>query len=152
MKKGSLLLVEDNPDDEALVVRSLQRLEFVESVTVARDGEEAIERLIGNGSAVAPSPPTVVLLDIKLNGRNGLDVLAAVRENRRTRHLPVVMFTSSDEESDRARTYELGANSYVCKPLSLRELKATIAMLGEYWVRKNQPPPDVAHPGAGSPR
>ena len=143
MKDGPILLVEDNPDDEALILRSLRKSNIANNVTVARDGAEALAYIFGTGAHAESGPfkPVVVLLDIKLPKINGLEVLERIRANERTRQLPVVILTSSDEETDIARSYELGCNSYVRKPVEFGDFSEAIRKLGLYWLVLNEPPP-----------
>jgi CheY-like chemotaxis protein len=136
-----LLLVEDNPDDEALTIRALRRVNVGNEVVVVRDGVEALEYLLGTGSGSDARPmPQVVLLDIKLPKLDGLEVLRRLRADPRTKVLPVVILTSSSEEEDRVRSYELGANSFVRKPVDFSQFAQAVAQLGLYWLLLNQPP------------
>ncbi len=144
MKAKSILLVEDNPQDEMLILRALRKINLANGVDVARDGQQALDYLFGEGEFAARAgaePPTVVLLDIGLPRISGLDVLARLRADRRTRLQPVVILTSSDEERDRLRSYQNGANSFVRKPLDFSEFAETVARLGIYWIATNEPPP-----------
>ena len=133
-----ILLVEDNPDDEALTKRALKANNIGNEVMVARDGEEAIEYLFGNDSR---EPPAVILLDLKLPKVDGLEVLKRIRESQRTRLLPVVILTSSKEEQDIVSGYSLGANSYVRKPVDFDEFVRATSQLGMYWLLLNEQPP-----------
>lgn len=126
-----LLLVEDNPDDEELTLRSLKQCKLANEIRVARDGVEAIGMLHGESSDPLPA---VVLLDLKLPKLDGLGVLKRIREHPRTRTLPVVVLTSSAEDSDILATYDLGANSYVRKPVQMDEFARATAQLGLYWT------------------
>lgn len=146
MKAKSILLVEDNPQDELLILRALKKVSLANEVEVVRDGQQAIDHLFGVGEFAASANaelPAVVLLDIGLPRISGLEVLARLRANERTRLLPVVMLTSSDEERDRLKSYEEGANSFVRKPLDFAEFAETVARLGIYWLATNQPPPSA---------
>lgn len=139
-----ILLVEDNPDDEALTLRALEKNNILNEVVVARDGAEALDYLFGTGAHAGRDlgePPQVVLLDLKLPKLSGLDVLRRIRENERTRLQPVVILTSSAEEQDMIAGYGLGANSYVCKPVGFAEFSEAIRQLGLYWLVTNQAPP-----------
>jgi two-component system response regulator len=139
-----ILLVEDNPDDEALTVRALNKHKVVNQVVVARDGVAALEYLFGEGAYAGRDTkdmPQVVLLDLKLPKLDGLGVLRRVRGDERTKLLPVVILTSSNEEQDRINGYGLGANSYVRKPVDFEEFVAAAAQLGLYWLVLNAPPP-----------
>ncbi len=141
MALQSILLVEDNPDDELLTLRALARANIANDVVVARDGAEAVDILFGaDGSEPIPLP-RVVLLDLKLPKIDGLEVLRRVRADERTRLLPVVILTSSSEERDVIEGYELGANSYVRKPIDFGEFAAAVAKLGLYWLLINEAPP-----------
>jgi two-component system, response regulator len=140
-----ILLVEDNPSDEELTLRALQKSNILNPVTVARDGVEALDYLLGRGKhAAAPPPlPSVVLLDLKLPKINGLEVLRALRSEQRTRLLPVVVLSSSNEERDLLASYELGANSYVRKPVDFGQFLDAARQLGQYWLSVNQSPPEA---------
>ncbi|SRR6056297_2131133 len=147
MRDRCLLLVEDNPQDELLTLRALRKANLVNPVEVTRDGQQALDFLLGQGEfadrALEPLP-LVVLLDLKLPKLSGVEVLERLRANERTRLLPVVILTSSDESADRLRAYEVGANSFVRKPVGFAEFAETIARLGVYWVATNEP----VEPGA----
>jgi CheY-like chemotaxis protein len=139
-----ILLVEDNPDDEALTLRALRKANVRNEVVVAHDGVEALEYLLGRNAPSRPGVallPQVVLLDLKLPRVDGLEVLRRLRENERTRFLPVVILTSSNEEEDRIAGYKLGANSYVRKPVEFAQFAEAVRQLGLYWLVLNQPPP-----------
>jgi two-component system response regulator len=136
-----ILLVEDDPDHEALTVRALRRNRFVSEIVVARDGAEALEYLIGPSSQDPPAPrrlPAFVLLDLKLPRVDGLEVLRQVRDNDRTRLVPIVILTSSDEEKDMIEGYSLGANSFVRKPVDFTEFTEAARQLSQYWLVLNQ--------------
>jgi CheY-like chemotaxis protein len=140
----SILLVEDNDQDLMLIMRSLRKVNLANGVDVVRDGQQALDYLFAEGEFAARAGqdlPTVVLLDIGLPRVSGLEVLEALRANDRTRVLPVVILTSSDEDRDRLRGYQGGANSFVRKPLDFNEFAETVARLGIYWLAINQPPP-----------
>jgi CheY-like chemotaxis protein len=139
-----ILLVEDNPDDEALTLRALRKANVRNEVVVAHDGVEALDYLFGRGDSSSPdmtSLPQVVLLDLKLPRVDGLEVLRRLREDDRTRLLPVVILTSSNEEEDRIAGYKLGANSYVRKPVEFGHFAEAVRQLGLYWLLLNEPPP-----------
>lgn len=141
----TILLVEDNPQDEMLILRALRKVNLANEVQVVRDGQQALDYLFREGEFGArsgPDLPTVVLLDINLPRVSGLDVLSRLRANESTHLLPVVILTSSDEERDRLRSYESGANSFVRKPLDFAEFAETVARLGVYWLAINKPPLD----------
>ena len=140
MRDGVILLVEDNPDDEALTIRALRRNNIANDLFVARDGAEALEYLFGTASA-SPPLPAVVLLDLKLPKVDGLEVLRRIRSEPGTRLLPVVVLTSSSEERDLVDSYSLGANSYVRKPVDFVQFTEAVRQLGVYWLLLNEPPP-----------
>jgi CheY-like chemotaxis protein len=139
-----ILLVEDNPDDEALTLRALRAAGVRYEVVVARDGVEALDYLFGTGRHAGRDIgllPQVVLLDLKLPRLDGLEVLRRIRSDERTRLLPVVILTSSTEDRDRIEGYRLGANSYVRKPVDVGQFAEAVRQLGLYWLLLNQPPP-----------
>lgn len=143
-ERKSILLVEDNDQDLMLIMRSLRKVNLANGVDVVRDGQQALDYLFAQGEfaeRVGQELPTVVLLDIGLPRVSGLEVLEALRADERTRVLPVVILTSSDEDRDRLRGYQGGANSFVRKPLDFNEFAETVARLGIYWLAINQPPP-----------
>jgi two-component system response regulator len=140
--KPVILLVEDSADDVELTRRALRRSGMDVDLVVAGDGEVALDLLLGRGQP--PLKPSVVLLDLKLPRVGGIEVLERLRANPGTRRQPVVVLTSSDEESDRARSYDLGANSYVRKPLVYGDFVQAAERLGVYWVLMNRPPPGPA--------
>jgi two-component system response regulator len=144
MKNKVIMLVEDNPDDEALTVRALKKNKIVNEVVVVRDGVEALDYLFGEGAHAGrdmKDMPELVLLDLKLPKLDGLGVLRRLRADDRTRLLPVVILTSSNEEQDRVNGYGLGANSYVRKPVDFDTFVSAAAQLGMYWLVLNEPPP-----------
>ena len=138
MTEKVILLVEDNPDDEALMLRAFQRSKLANRIDVARDGAEALAYLIGPS---ARPVPTLVILDLKLPKVDGLEVLRRLRGEERTRTLPVVVLTSSREEQDLVESYRLGANSYVRKPVDFMQFADATQTLGLYWLVVNEPPP-----------
>lgn len=141
MPNASILLVEDNPDHEALTIRALKKAHVLNDIIVAHDGAEALELLFGVEGGRAPVPlPQLVLLDLKLPKVDGLEVLRRMRENPRTRLIPVVVLTSSDEEGDVVKSYRLGANSYVCKPVDFVQFMEATKQLGLYWLVLNEAP------------
>lgn len=143
---GVILLVEDNPDDEALTVRALKKNNIKNEVFVAHDGEEALDYLFKTGKhhgKDSQAVPQLILLDLKLPKVDGLDVLRELRANERTKLLPVVILTSSTEEQDRLKGYDLGANSYVRKPVDFNEFIEAVRQLGLYWLILNERPPLV---------
>jgi len=143
MKTNVILLVEDNPQDELLILRALKKANLANRIDVVRDGQQAVDYLFNQGAFQqpgAPEPPVVVLLDISLPRLSGLEVLRIIRADERTKLQPVVILTSSDEEQDRLRSYQNGANSFVRKPLDFTEFVETVSRLGVYWVAINEPP------------
>ena len=135
-----LLLVEDNPDDEMLCIRALQRGKVQGRTVVARDGIEAIDYLFGTGPYAGGAPPPLpdwVLLDLNMPRMNGFEVLRALRGHERTRLLPVIILTTSVDEADVSRGYACGANSYVRKVVDFREFSEAVELLGTYWTRVN---------------
>ena len=144
MDNKVILLVEDNPRDEALTLRALKKSNIVNDVVVARDGVEALDYFFGTGKHADDPPvmPQLVLLDLKLPKVDGLEVLRKIRENDTTRRLPVVIFTSSSEEEDMIKSYELGANSYVRKPVESEQFAEATKQLGLYWLLLNEPAPN----------
>ncbi len=138
-----ILLVEDDPDHELLTIRALNKSHIANDVRVARDGEEALALLFGDGPGALATLPQVVLLDLKLPKVEGLEVLRRIRENERTRMLPVVVLTSSDEESDIVRSYKLGVNSYIRKPVNFKDFAEATIQLGLYWLVLNECPPNL---------
>lgn len=143
MHNTIILLVEDNPQDELLILRALKKANVANRIDIVRDGQQAVDYLFNQGEFAQPEGrelPMVVLLDINLPRLSGLEVLHILRADQRTKLLPVVILTSSDEERDRLRSYENGANSFVRKPLDFAEFAETVARLGVYWVAVNEPP------------
>jgi two-component system response regulator len=146
VSESYILLVEDNPDDEELALLSLRRNNFPHAVTVLRDGVEAVEFLHCVGRYAGRDPtlmPVVVLLDLKLPKLDGLGVLKKLRADDRTRHLPVVVLTSSSQDADIAESYRLGANSYVRKPVEFTAFVEAIGRIGAYWTQFNRAPPAI---------
>ena len=140
----AILLVEDNPDDEALTLRALRKNNISNEIVVARDGVEALDYLFGTGAHAGRDvrqQPQVVLLDLKLPKVDGLEVLRRLRADPRTKLQPVVILTSSNEEIDRVQGYALGANSYVRKPVDFHQFTEAVRQLGLYWLLLNEPPP-----------
>ena len=141
---ATILLVEDNPDDEALTLRAFAKNKLTNDIVVVRDGVEAIEWLFAEGRYAdrdVDVQPQVVLLDLKLPKIDGLEVLRRIRENPHTKLLPVIILTTSEEESDRLNGYSLGANSYIRKPVDFAQFTEAIRQLGLYWLVLNEPPP-----------
>jgi two-component system, response regulator len=140
-----ILLVEDNADDEALTRRSFKKNNILNEVVVAHDGVEALDYLFGTGAYAGrelTNLPQVILLDLKLPKVDGLEVLRRIRAEERTRLLPVVILTSSNEEQDLIKGYALGANSYVRKPVDFDQFNEAVKALGLYWLVLNEAPPN----------
>ena len=138
-----ILLVEDNPNDLELTLVALEKSQLANEVIIARDGQEAIDYLAceGEWKERAPGNPAVILLDLKLPKVDGLEVLDMIRSNAALKSIPVVMLTSSREEQDLVRSYELGVNAFVVKPVGFREFFDAIQDLGVFWAILNEPPP-----------
>jgi two-component system response regulator len=139
-----ILLVEDNPDDAELTKRAFEESKILSQIVVAPDGEQALNYLFATGSYLDRDPrvmPDVVLLDLNLPKVDGLGVLHRMRSDIRTRRLPVVVLTSSNEESDIIRSYDLGANSFVQKPVDFAQFLNAAQQLGLYWLGLNTAPP-----------
>lgn len=134
-----ILLVEDNPDDEALALRALKKGGFADELVVARDGVEALNYLL-DPEKVSDELPALVLLDINLPKLNGLEVLKRLRKNRATQRMPVVMLSSSKEEQDISNSYEYGCNSYIRKPVDFKEFSTMILHIERYWLCLNEVP------------
>ena len=137
-----ILLVEDNPQDAEITLRALKRANFANRVQWLKDGEEALEFLFSEGAFEdQPRPrPRVMLLDIKMPKVDGIEVLRRIKADTRTKTLPVVMLTSSHEETDLVRSYDLGVNSYLVKPVDFQRFSEEVARIGYYWVAMNQIP------------
>jgi CheY-like chemotaxis protein len=149
MSNKMILLVEDNPDDEALTLRAFDKNKITNEVVVVRDGAEALEWLFADGAYAnrdVSDHPEVILLDLKLPKVDGLEVLRRIRADQRTKLLPVIILTTSEEESDRLAGYSLGANSYIRKPVDFSQFIEAVRQLGLYWLVLNEAPPDP--PGA----
>jgi two-component system, response regulator len=143
MREKVILLVEDNPDDEALTLRALKKNDIRNQVVVARDGAQALEYLFGTGERKERDPevsPQLVLLDLKLPRVDGLEVLRRIRADERTRLLPVVILTSSKEQRDLVEGYGYGANSYIRKPVDFGQFVEAVRQLGLYWLVLNETP------------
>jgi two-component system, response regulator len=142
LTRKTILLVEDNPNDEELTLLALRKSNIMNEVIVAHDGEEALELLLGpKVERDNDSLPAVVLLDLKLPKIDGIQVLRQIRSHSRTRRLPVVVLTSSKEERDLADVYDLGANSFLYKPVDFEKFTEAVGHLGMYWVLFNEVPP-----------
>jgi len=145
MTNKHILLVEDHPDDEELTMRALKKNNIMNEVVVARDGVEALEYLFGTGAYAGRDMnvmPQIILLDLKLPKIDGLEVLRRLRADDRTKFLPVVVLTSSKEEQDIVKSYQLGANSYVRKPVDFQEFSGAVQNLGLYWLILNESAPE----------
>jgi two-component system response regulator len=146
MPDKMILIVEDDPDDEALTLRALKQNNIVNDIVVARDGAEALDYLFASGTYTGRDlniMPQIILLDLKLPKIDGLEVLRRLRTDERTKRLPVVILTSSNEESDVVNSYVSGANSYVRKPIVFQEFLDTVRQVGTYWVQLNEAPPPL---------
>jgi two-component system, response regulator len=144
MAEKTILLVEDNPDDEELTTRALRQAKIANEIVVARDGSEAIEFLFGQGRHAGrdlSQMPAVILLDLKLPKLSGLEVLQRLRADERTKLIPTVILTSSSEDEDMVKSYKWGANSYVRKPVEFGAFVHAVSQLGMYWMLLNQAPP-----------
>jgi len=144
MESKTILLVEDNPDDEALTLRALKKNNIMNEVAVARDGAEALDYLFFRNAYAGRDPhkqPALTLLDLKLPKVDGLEVLKQIRANPATQLLPVVILTSSKEEQDLVNGYRLGANSYIRKPVDFNQFMDAVRNLGLYWLVLNEAPP-----------
>jgi two-component system response regulator len=143
MDNRTILLVEDNPDDVELTLRAFAKNRLAEDIVVARDGAEALDYLFATGVHEGRDPsslPRMVLLDLQLPKIDGLEVLRRLRADSRTRRLPVIVLTSSREHQDILRSYDLGANSFVRKPVDFVEFIEAARQLGMYWLGLNEPP------------
>jgi CheY-like chemotaxis protein len=146
MEEKMILLVEDNPDDEALTLRAFRKNNMGNKIVVVRDGEEALDFLFRRGAYAGRNSneiPEIILLDLKLPKLDGLEVLRQIRADQRTRLLPVVILTSSKEEQDLIEGYSEGANSYVRKPVDFSQFLEAVRQLGLYWLVLNEPPPRI---------
>jgi two-component system, response regulator len=144
MSEHAILLVEDNAVDEELTLLALKKSKILNNVVVTRDGAEALDFLFAKNAYAgrdAKHGPQVVLLDLNLPKIGGLDVLRAIRADERTKLLPVVILTSSKEDKDLLAGYELGANSYIVKPVDFTQFAESVRQLGMYWLLLNQQPP-----------
>ena len=147
MSEKTILMVEDNPDDEEFTLRALHRAHVTNEIIVTRDGCEALDYLFGENQYAGRDLsllPAVILLDLKLPKLSGIDVLKRIRSEPATRFIPVVVLTSSNEDEDMLNSYESGANSYVRKPVEFAAFANAVARLGAYWMLLNEPAPRKA--------
>ena len=144
----SILLAEDNPNDVELTLSGLAELHLANEVAVVRDGAEVLDYLYSRGKFESRNNgnPAVLLLDLKMPRMDGLEVLGEIKANEKFRSIPVVMLTSSAQESDLVKSYQLGVNAYVVKPMDYREFINAIKRVGVFWAVVNEPPPEAAHP------
>lgn len=142
MTSRSIMLVEDNPDDEALTLRALKKNNILNEVNVARDGAEALAFLFP-GDGASATLPGLILLDLKLPKIDGLEVLRRIRADERTKIIPVVILTSSKQQEDVLASYQSGANSYVRKPVKFAEFAEVVGTLGVFWLLLNEPAPEL---------
>jgi two-component system response regulator len=143
MNNNPILLAEDNPDDQELALRAFSKSNLSNQIILAKDGVEALDYLFGRGQYAGdelPTLPAVALLDLKMPRKDGLEVLQEIRAHERTKYLPVVLLTSSKEEQDIVKSYRLGVNSYVRKPVDFNEFLKAIQQLGLYWLILNEAP------------
>jgi len=143
MVNKTIFLIEDNADDEALTLRALKKNQIMNTVVVARDGAEALEYLLGTDTQDEQQPrelPDVILLDLNLPKISGHEVLQQIRHHERTKLLPVIILTTSNEDEDKIKSYQYGANSYVRKSVSFEQFSETIRQLGLYWLQLNEVP------------
>jgi two-component system response regulator len=146
MNQAPILLVEDNPSDIELTIKALEKVQIKNNLVVAENGSEALDYLFGIGIYAGrdtSKPPAVVLLDLKLPGIDGLEVLKMIRLKSLTHRQPVIILTSSTEDSDLKTSYDLGVNSYIRKPVDFNEFTETIGHLVTYWLGFNETPPIV---------
>ncbi len=149
-KEVEILLVEDNPDDVELTLHALRQEKLANQVAIARDGEEALDFLFCRGphsGRTFANGPKVVLLDLKLPKVDGIEVLRQVKNDPRTKAIPVVILTSSREEKDMIHSYQLGVNAYIQKPVDFEQFRNVVKQLGLFWLVVNQPPPPSAFSG-----
>mgnify|MGYP000607405723 CR=1 FL=1 len=143
MNTKIVLLIEDNPSDERLTLRALRKNNIMNEVVVAYDGQEGLDFLFGEGKfsdRKGAQPPALIILDLKLPRVSGVEVLRRIREDERTRRLPVVVLTSSDDDSEVSTCYELGANSYVRKPVNFDQFQELVTQLVQYWFTVHSHP------------
>ena len=146
MKQKIIMLVEDNPSDIGLTQRALSKSHIANEMVVAEDGQDALDYLFAGGKYTGRDMseiPALILLDLKLPRVDGLEVLRRIRADERTRRIPVVILTTSKEEQDVAQSYDLGANSYIRKPVDFKQFVDSVERLGLYWLVMNEPPPPI---------
>lgn len=146
MSEKSILLVEDNPDDEELTLRAFRKNNILNEIVVARDGDEALQMLVGtntNPERTMRHLPAIILLDLNLPKVDGLGVLKVIRSHPTTLMIPVIVLTSSKEDQDVLKSYALGCNSYVRKPVDFSQFLEATRQLGLYWLVLNEPPPQM---------
>jgi two-component system response regulator len=141
MNNQPIFLVEDNPDDVMFTLRAFKKNNIGNEIIVATDGEKAIDLLLPEGGQAPPFSPAIVLLDVKLPKLSGMDVLERIRSDARTHSLPVIILTTSSEETDIINSYRLGANSFVRKPVDFDDFVHAASVLGVYWLAVNEPVP-----------
>lgn len=143
-----ILLAEDNPNDVELILAAFKEAHFLNEIQVTHDGEQALDFLFRRGAHAGRNgpPPAVILLDLKMPKVDGREVLRAVRADPQLRHIPVVILTSSREESDLLASYQLGANAFVVKPVDFQDFIAAVSRLGFFWALLNEPPPTDSRP------
>jgi two-component system response regulator len=138
-----ILLVEDNPDDQEMTLRALRKANLANHIHIARDGAEALELIFGEGAhdgRQMPRGPKLILLDLKLPKVDGMEVLARVKSDPRTKMIPVVVLTSSQQQRDLVESYKLGVNSYIVKPVNFEGFATAVGELGMYWLLLNETP------------
>ena len=140
MKRTEILLVEDDPSDIALTLHAFKMANIATNIHVVRDGVEALERIFGNGTDIPPQIPQIVLLDLKLPRLDGHEVLRRLKDDPRTRAIPVIVLTSSAEERDVMQTYKVGVNSYIVKPIDFDTFTEAVRDIGKYWLEINHAP------------
>ncbi len=140
---NDILLIEDNPHDVEMIISAFKENHIHVPVRSLKDGAEALDYLFGSDGFARKGPgvfPKVILLDLKLPKVNGLEILKKIRSDEKTRHIPVVILTSSNEEKDRMESYRLGVNSYIVKPVDFESFSNCVAEIGIYWTKLNKPP------------